>query len=65
MPPHLVYWLRLQGGGGGVHLTNFLLKRASNHDLPSLCLLSSWNYKCEPPYLAAVPFFKAKISKIL
>jgi hypothetical protein len=29
-------------------LTNFLLGLASNHDPPYLCLLSNWDYKCEP-----------------
>jgi hypothetical protein len=30
-------------------LENYLLRLASNHDLPDLCLLSSWDYRREPP----------------
>jgi hypothetical protein len=30
-------------------LANFLPRLASNHELPSLYLSSSWDYRCEPP----------------
>jgi hypothetical protein len=33
-------------------LLNFLPGLASNHSLPELYLLSSWNYRHEPLYLA-------------
>jgi hypothetical protein len=33
-----------------------LLGLALNHDPPDLCLLRSWDYRCEPPVLRTFPF---------
>jgi hypothetical protein len=39
---------------------NYLLGLALNHDPPDLCLLSSWDYRCEllgPGFVVVVLFF--------
>jgi hypothetical protein len=41
-------WLVDWGGG----LASFLPGLALNCDPPNFYLLSSWDYRCEPPYLA-------------
>jgi hypothetical protein len=38
-------------------LSNYLLGLALNCDLPDLCLLSSWDYKCETPVPGSTSFF--------
>jgi hypothetical protein len=48
-----LYWLRWG-------LTNFLPKLASNLNLPNYCLLSSWDYRHEPLYLAKKFFLQWK-----
>jgi hypothetical protein len=37
--------------GGLQGLDNVLTRLASNFDPPNLCLIRSWDYTCEPPYV--------------
>jgi hypothetical protein len=56
------FWLRC--GGGREILTNELLRLALNHHLPHLCLLSSQDYRCEPPHQAHSTILKTTIPKV-
>jgi hypothetical protein len=36
---------------------NYLPRLASNYDPPDLCLMSSYDFRCEPPVLSLTFFF--------
>jgi hypothetical protein len=45
----LIYW--------DLHLANILPRLALNDDSPNACLLSSWDYRCDPTWLALACFW--------